>query len=106
MKSNIGVGVIGCGLMGGIHAECYAREKNREIVGFQNRSRDKAEALAKKFGGKVYGTVAELLADRRIHAVSICSSQQVHKEQIVAAARAGKDILTEKPLALTIAEMD
>ena len=102
----IGIGVIGCGLMGGIHAECYAREKNCEIVGFQNRSREKAEALAKKFGGKVYGTVAELLADRRIHAVSICSSQQVHKEQIVAAARAGKDILAEKPLALTIKEMD
>lgn len=102
----IGVGVIGCGLMGGIHAECFANEKGCRIVGFQNRSRDKAEALAKKFGGKVYATVAELLADPRIQAVSICSSQQVHKEQIVAAARAGKDILTEKPLALTIRELD
>jgi len=105
MKSKIGVGIIGCGLMGGIHAECYAREKRCEIVGFQNRSREKAEALAKKFRAKVYGTVAELLADPRIDAVSICSSQQVHKEQILAAACANKDILTEKPLALTSGEL-
>lgn len=106
MKSKLGIGIIGCGLMGGIHAECYAREKNCQLVGFQNRSRKKAKALAEKFGGRVYDTVADLLADRSIDAVSICSSQQVHKEQIVAAARAGKHILTEKPLALTIRELD
>jgi predicted dehydrogenase len=106
MKSNIGIGIIGCGLMGGIHAACYARERGCRIAGFQNRSRNKAEALAKQFGGTVYATVAELLADRRIGAVSICSSQQVHAEQIIAAAKAGKDILSEKPLALTIRELD
>lgn len=102
----IGIGVIGCGLMGGIHAECFSREKSCRIIGFQNRSRDKAEALGKKYGGKVYRTVADLLSDPQIDAVSICSSQQVHAEQIIAAARAGKDILSEKPLALTIKELD
>jgi len=106
MKSKIGIGIIGCGLMGGIHAECYARERNCRLIGFHNRDRAKAAALAKKFGGKVYGSLAELLADPQIDALSICTSQQVHKEQIVAAARAGKDILTEKPLALTIQELD
>ena len=106
MKSNIGVGVIGCGLMGGIHAACYARENGCRIVGFQNRTRPKADALARKLGGRVYGTVAELLADPEIDAVSICSSQQVHAEQILAAVAAGKDVLSEKPLALTVRELD
>lgn len=106
MKSKIGVGIIGCGLMGGIHAECYAREKNCEIIGFQNRSRDKAEKLAQQHGAQVYDTVEQLLADPRIDAVSITSSQQVHAEQVIAAAKAGKHIMCEKPLGLTIAEFD
>lgn len=101
-----GVGIIGCGLMGGIHAECYARERGCRIVGFQNRSCDKAEALAKTFGGKVYDSVAQLLSDSHVHAVSITSSQQVHAEQVIAALRAGKHVLCEKPLALTPQEMD
>ncbi len=102
----LGVGIIGCGLMGGIHAECYARERGCRIVGFQNRSREKAEALSKKFGGKVYGSVKQLLADPHVDAVSITSSQQVHAEQLIAALRAGKHVLCEKPLALTPREMD
>jgi len=106
MASTINVGIIGCGLMGGVHAESYNLEKGCKLAGFQNRTRDKAEALAKQFGGKVYDTVDELLADPGIDAVSITSSQQVHSEQVIAAAKAGKHILVEKPLALTIKEME
>jgi predicted dehydrogenase len=103
----IGVGIIGCGLMGGIHAESYTGAGGCRVVGFTNRSADKARDLAKKFdGARVFDNVGAMLADDSIDAVSICTSQQVHAEQVIAAARAGKHILVEKPLALTKQELD
>ena len=102
----IGVGVLGCGSMGGIHAACFARENGCEIVGFHNRTPAKARALAAKHGGEVFDTEAALLADARIDAVSIATSQQVHAAQVVAAARAGKHILCEKPVGLTPEEFN
>jgi predicted dehydrogenase len=103
---NIKIGVIGCGLMGGIHAECFAREKNCEVVGYTNPTRSKAEALAQKLGGVVYDSVADLLEYSGCDAVVVASPQQAHSEQIIAAAKAGKHIFAEKPLALTVEEFD
>lgn len=90
--------------MGGIHAECFAREQDCELVGFTNPTRSKAQAFARKFGGQVYDSAPELLEYSGCDAVVIASPQQMHCEQIVAAAKAGKHILCEKPLALTMAE--
>lgn len=101
-----GIGIIGCGAMGQVHAGAFAREPHARLVAFQNRSRDKAAALAAPHGARVHDSVDALLADPAVHAVVIASSQQVHSQQIIAAARAGKAILAEKPLALTRAELD
>ena len=106
MSRIVPVGVIGCGAMGRIHAEALSREKSCRLVGFQNRSREKAKDLAGKFGGRVYESVDTMLDDPAIRAVIIASSQQVHASQVVDALRAGKDVFCEKPLALTSAEMD
>ena len=104
-KSPLGVGVIGTGLMGAIHAEAITKSKNATFVGCWNRTREKADALAKKLGGKVYDTEAALLADPAIGAVSICTNQDQHARQVLAALKAGKHVLCEKPLALTPTEM-
>ena len=106
MKKKIRVGIIGCGLMGGIHAACYAREPNCEIVGYWNRTRDKAERLATQFGGKIFGSVAALLAAPEIDAVCISTVQQFHAEQVLAACKADKHIFCEKPVGLTVTEFD
>jgi predicted dehydrogenase len=106
MSRKLRVGVLGCGLMGGIHAACYAREKNCEIIGFHNRTREKAQQLAMRFGGDVFDSAEALLQAPQLDAVSIATSQQVHAEQILLAARAGKHILCEKPVGLTITELD
>ena len=54
-KSNrsapLGIGVIGCGLMGDIHADCYTRNRNSRVVATHNRTHAKAVALAEKYGG-------------------------------------------------------
>lgn len=106
MKTRLRVGVIGCGLMGGIHAECFTRDKNCELVGLYNPTAAKAEALAMRFGGEVYNSVTELLEYSGCDAVSITSPQQAHAAQVIAAANSGKHILCEKPLGLTMQELD
>ena len=47
-----------------------------------------------------------LLNDPEVEAVHVCSIHKVHAEQVVAAARAGKHVLVEKPMALSVAECD
>ena len=102
----IKIGIVGCGLMGGIHAECFAREKGCELTGFTNRTRAKADRLAQKLGGGVYDSIDQLLQHSGCDAVVIASPQQAHCDQIIAAATAGKHVLCEKPLALTVEEFN
>ncbi len=92
--------------MGGIHAECLTRIPSCRIAGFFNRTRSRAEAMSKRFGGRVYARLSEMLADPVIDAVVIASAQQVHARQIMASLQAGKAIFCEKPLAMTVREMD
>lgn len=105
-KKPLGIGIIGTGLMGTIHAESFAKAKGATLVGCWNRTREKAQALADRLGMKVYDSEAELLADPAIGAVSVCTNQDQHARQVLAALKAGKHVMCEKPLALTPAQMN
>ncbi|NKC11163.1 MAG: hypothetical protein GKR94_02835 [Gammaproteobacteria bacterium] len=67
-----------------------------------SRSRERAEAFAHRHGAaggeKAYTDLAALLADPKLHAVFIASPDGLHCEQALAAAKAGKHVLTEKPM--------
>ena len=104
-SGTLGVGVIGAGLMGGIHAASYARTRGCATTAYFNPTRSKAEALAKTYGGDVCDSVEELLAHPAVDAVCIASPQANHGEQLLAAAKAGKAIFAEKPVALTPDEL-
>jgi len=105
-KSTFGIGVIGAGSMGRIHAQCFAADKGCTIAAVFNPTRSKAEELAKAYGAAVEDTAEALIKRDDVQIVSIASPQTVHCEQILAAAAAGKHIFCEKPLALTIEELD
>lgn len=66
-----------------------------------------AESFAQEFGApRWYATTAELLADPLIDAVYIATPVRLHAAQAIAAAEAGKHVLCEKPMAMTVAECD
>lgn len=98
----IRIGLIGAGGIAGAHVAGYLR--NPETVTFAavaDPVRASAESRAGDSGAAIYADYATMLAEADIDAVDICLPHHLHKDAIVAAARAGKHILCEKPLCLS-----
>ena len=103
----IHIGIIGCGKIAQVrHIPEYAANPDAELAGYFNPKRFRAEEMAAKYGGKVYDTAEELLADPAIDAVSICAANYAHAELTVKALKAGKHVLCEKPMATTIEDCE
>lgn len=103
----INVGILGCGKIAQVrHIPEYAENPDVKLAAFYNPSRKRAEEKAEKYGGKVYDTAEELLADKSIDAVSICAANYAHAELSIKAMEAGKHVLCEKPMATTLADCE
>ena len=102
----IKIGLIGCGKIAQFrHIPEYATNPNVQLMGFYDINQKRAEDVAKKFGGQAYKSLEELLA-ADIDAVSVCTPNYVHAEQTIAALKAGKHVLCEKPMAGSIQDCD
>jgi len=102
-----GIGIIGCGKIAQVrHIPEYAEHKDAKLLGFYDINQQRAAALAEQYGGTAYATVEELLANPDIHAVSVCAANFAHAELTIAALNAGKHVLCEKPMAITLAECE
>lgn len=97
----IKIGIIGCGKITEVrHAPEYFENPHCEITAYFDINTKSAEALAAKFGGKVYDSVEALLASD-VDAVSVCVANRFHAEISIQALKAGKHVLCEKPMATT-----
>lgn len=95
----IGAGTIGREWM----APAIKAQPDGELAGIASSSPERARRFASEIGvARVYDTVEALLADPTIDAVYISTTNEWHKPQALAAAAAGKHVLCEKPLALTL----
>ncbi len=103
----IGIGIIGCGKIAQVrHIPEYAANKEAKLLGFYDIQLQRAEDLARKYGGKAFATVEELLADPQIQAVSICAANAFHADLTIKALKAGKHVLCEKPMAIRLEECE
>lgn len=102
-----GIGIIGCGKISQVrHIPEYATNPKAKIVGFYDTNLSRATELADRYNAKSYDTLEELLADKEIEAVSVCVANHAHAQVTIDALRAGKDVLCEKPMAVTIEECE
>ena len=102
-----GIGIIGCGKIAQVrHIPEYAENKDARLLGFYDINKARAAALAEQYGGTAYETVEEMLANPDIAAVSVCAANFAHAELTIAALNAGKHVLCEKPMAITLAECE
>lgn len=99
----INVGVIGCGSIARMrHAVEYSNNPDVNLAGFCDFNQDRAKSMAEDFGGKVYLSDDEMLKDASIDAVSVCVANAYHAEITIKALNAGKHVLCEKPMAITL----
>jgi len=102
----IKVGIVGAGFMGSMHAECYNNLPNAKLSAIADTDLAKAEKLAKKYGVKTYSKSEDLFKETDIEIVDICLPTFLHKEYVIKAAQAGKQVLCEKPIALTVEDAE
>ena len=105
--ANLRLGLIGCGNLGRTHARCVAGIEGASFVAYVDVKEEAAKAALSEFGGEYATTdVQKMLRDETIAAVYICTRHDSHAPLAIAAAQAGKHILIEKPLALTIMDCE
>ena len=103
----IKIGIIGCGKIAQKrHIPEYVENENAQLAGFYDLNLERAKALADEFGGKAYESYEALLADKEIEAVSVCTANVAHAEITIAALKAGKHVLCEKPMATTLEDCE
>lgn len=101
----LNVAVLGCGSITQFrHGPEYAAREDVELRGFFDPDAQRAARTAEKFGGRAYASAEELLADRSVEAVSVCTPNFTHAQYTIAALEAGKHVLCEKPMALSLEE--
>ena len=100
------IGIIGCGMITKErHAPEYYANENCKVVGFFDKDIQRAQAMAEKYGGVVCDSVDELLS-MDLDAVSVCVANAMHAEIAIKALNAGKHVLCEKPMAVTLEQCE
>jgi predicted dehydrogenase len=106
--NRVRVGIIGAGSAGSLHALSYSQiPEKAQLVGVCDVNEVSAMSLAKAYKvEKIYTDYKRMLEQRDLDAVSICLPHFLHAEVTEAAAKAGKHVLCEKPMATTLEDCD
>ncbi|HZQ26241.1 MAG TPA: Gfo/Idh/MocA family oxidoreductase [Acidimicrobiales bacterium] len=101
------VAVVGCGSIARRAHLPGLRQAGADVVAFASRSRASAMAAAAEWGsGEVVDEWQDAVTRSDVDAVAVCTPNRLHAEIAVAAARAGKHVLVEKPMGCTVEECD
>ncbi|MGE5611980.1 MAG: Gfo/Idh/MocA family protein [Bacillota bacterium] len=100
-------GIVGCGSVGPTHAGALLRIEDAELVAVADIIPERAKALADKIGlKKVYNSDKELIADPEIDCVCFATPSGMHADHAIRAMRAGKHVIVEKPMEITLEACD
>lgn len=103
--SKMKIGIIGAGSISDMHLQAYDKNEEAELYAICDLNQQRAEDKAKQYQiPNVYTNYHDLLANPEVEAVSICTWNNSHAEISIAALRAGKHVLVEKPLCRTVEE--
>jgi predicted dehydrogenase len=105
-KESIGVGFIGAGDISILHAAAVKKCPGARLVGLWNRNQDRARQRSAEFGCRNFATPQELVKDPNIDVVFVLTNLETHLEYTRLALEAGRHVLVEKPVGVTIAEIE
>lgn len=99
-------GVVGSGLIADFHARAIGDIPNARFTACCDKIPERAANLAEKYGAQAFTSFEEMVASDEVDIVTIATPSGLHKEPTIAAAQAGKHVLCEKPLEITLERID
>lgn len=105
-EKEIKFGIIGCGMISNWHADAISQIGHARLTGVTDVHEHSRKAFAEKYNVKAFDTVEDLLSSPLIDVVCICTPSGLHAPLTIRAAKAGKHIIVEKPMALNLQEAD
>ncbi|MBL8167459.1 MAG: Gfo/Idh/MocA family oxidoreductase [Acidobacteria bacterium] len=101
-----GFGIVGCGMIGAVQAAAIQAIQGARLLAVCGKDPERTAKFAERFGATPYTDYNAFLAHPGLRIVNICTPSGLHAEQGIAAARAGKHVLVEKPIETTLAKAD
>jgi predicted dehydrogenase len=102
----LGFGIVGCGMISNFHAKAIHDVRGARLAACFDTVKAAADRLAEATGCKAYYDLDAMLADPAVDVVTIGTPSGAHLDPAVAAARAGKHVIVEKPLEITLKRCD
>lgn len=101
-----GFGIVGLGLIADFHARAIEAMNNGKVIACLSRSKEKADAFAHKYGCTGYSSMEDFLAHPGLDIVTVCTPSGSHLESSLKIIDAGKHLIVEKPLEVTLDRCD
>ena len=98
--------IVGCGAISPMHAEALVLSDYGKLYGVCDTDPQKAEAMARKYVAEVYSSFEQVIEDKDIDVVHICTPHYLHTPMAKTALSAGKAVVLEKPVAISKGELE
>lgn len=107
MLNSVYVGVVGAGIISNVTLNGYATHPSSRIAAICDIDETRAKEKARKWGiERIYGNLEEMLKNDSINTVHILLPHSLHASAAIAAANAGKNVIVQKPIAMSLSEAD
>jgi predicted dehydrogenase len=106
VTAEVRFGIVGPGKVARLHAAALARVPGARLAAVAGRDPERTRVLAEPHGARADRGLEELLDRRGVDAVILCTPHPLHRDDAIAAARAGVHVVVEKPMALTPEDCD
>src|SRR4051812_27835195 len=101
-KRDFRVGIVGCGRISQFHIEAISKVEGLTLVAVCDTDQSRARAAGEKAGVPSFGSLDAMLKGAELDIVAVCTPSGLHPEHGIAAAKAGKHVVSEKPMALSL----
>ena len=105
-EKQFGFGIIGAGIISDIHAQAINAIPNAKLVGVYTPNKNKSQAFADKYNCESYDTLEAMLAVASIQIVCVCTPSGIHLDPAIQSLNAGKHVVIEKPLEVSLEKCD
>jgi predicted dehydrogenase len=106
MSKEFGFGILGAGLVAPFHAKSVRDSKGGRLIAFCDSNQQRADKLAAEYGVKAYYQLDDMLKDPAVDIVNVALPNHLHHDAVLASAKAGKHVITEKPPAMSLKDTD